>query len=429
MQKVREKWKKVAGQMKGKTPPKSAYSTPLSTRVVTFKTGSVNPMSPNTSIYPPPVAAPAVAITPSALRNKTGPTSSMSSPINYRAGNNSDSASEVGMVSIDLESPPMYQKNGAATTPPATKPKSSPSKNEHESASGRILLRIHDKDNDSNKIESRMAARSVSFMTPEKIESRLSARSVSFMTPDMMETVAFVEADESFKSRLEHEERAGGHGHNVVSPEPTRQSSTSTTTEMKASKKKKKRLRSRLASKKKKNDYRNNDTATCFYFADDDDTKVSLASTCSTSSSSSDTSKETWNTLSKETCDETCDYITQHPCPGREDWTYIADDESTSYEHFPSDRTAIDFDPQSFTGMVLTMPVACGLLLVDNILDTDFFDAAIGSIPNSSGSRGKGSISCHEKKRKKKRKRNGQADGPGAVGENSNLPSLPCLLL
>eukprot|EP00535_Pseudo-nitzschia_heimii_P000690 CAMPEP_0197180514 /NCGR_PEP_ID=MMETSP1423-20130617/5098_1 /TAXON_ID=476441 /ORGANISM="Pseudo-nitzschia heimii, Strain UNC1101" /LENGTH=486 /DNA_ID=CAMNT_0042630601 /DNA_START=401 /DNA_END=1861 /DNA_ORIENTATION=- len=468
MLRMREKFKKVTDHMKGKTPlfppkasakvasPKtgsvwsasvktqSAETTStnvlstnnvptktVSTKKVRFKRESAQTISLKTSKSMPPVAAPAVAvaITPSAIRTRSEPTSNAPSLIDYSAENYDDRSSDLGMVSIDLETPPKYPKNGpttsTATARPPTEQTFSPSRNEHKSASGLIRLRIHDKDNDTNKIESRMAA-----------------RATSLMTPDMLDTLRVVEGDENLESRPEHQESESGRD-NIVemipSPEPTRQSSTSTSREKKASKKKKglKDRRSLKEKKKKKKNYNvYNDTGSCFYFADDDDTKVSVAYTCSTSSSStSDLTKATFDDLTKETCDnflsdETCDYISQYPCPGKEDWKYeVADDESNSYVQFRGDYTAKELDPFSFTGMILAMPVACGLLCIDNILDTDFFDVAIGRIPNSSDTRDKRSKSSYKKTRKKKRKERGEAHTPDAVGENDALPSLPCLLL
>jgi hypothetical protein len=270
----------------------------------------------------------------------------------------------------------------------------------------------------------------------------MAARATSFMTPDMLDTLQVVEGDENFESQPGHQESESGQDHIVEmipSPEPTHQRITSTSREKKGSKKKKglkdmRSLKEKEKKKKKKSYNVYTDTGTCFYFADDDDTKVSLASTCSTSSSSEST-KATFDDLAKETCDnflseETCHYITQHPCPRKEDWKYeVADDESNSYLQFRRDSIAKELDPFSFTGMILTMPVACGLLCIDNILDTDFFDVAIGSIPNSSDMRDKRSKSSYKKTRKKKRQHKGEAHALDAVGENDLLPSLPCLLL
>lgn len=306
------------------------------------------------------------------------------------------------MVSIDLASPPRFPRKETS----APRPKSrSPSKNELESDSGRLVLRIHDKDNDANKIEGRMAT-----------------KAESMMTPDMLETLGLTPVDENFVSRREYQDsdssdRAGSDTFIPV-PVPTRSRSALRSRNQQVSPPKKNKMFERRAAKKKKNvSFKFNDTASCLYYADDDDTmtKTSMASTCTTSSSSSQSQESK----------ETCDCMTQDSCPVRDDWTYEnADDESHSYVSFRRDGSSpIDCDPMSLPGMILTMPAAFGLLFVDNILNTNYVDAAIGEIPKPTNP--------YSMKKRKTKHFSRRDDSRDSVCGHRFLPASfePCLVL
>ncbi len=146
--------------------------------------------------------------------------------------------------------------------------------------------------------------------------------------------------------------------------EPTREGET--TREEKASIERK--------ASKKTNSVRYMNTPSCLFYGDNDD--KSLTESIETSSTCSDDSY--YEPLPQDPFDP-CDVY--YPC--QDDWTF-AEGYDCSYEreNKSSSKNRCDSfttdscDPLALLGMVLTMPLACGLLCVDNVFDTNYFESA-----------------------------------------------------
>eukprot|EP00531_Pseudo-nitzschia_arenysensis_P012554 CAMPEP_0116155722 /NCGR_PEP_ID=MMETSP0329-20121206/22461_1 /TAXON_ID=697910 /ORGANISM="Pseudo-nitzschia arenysensis, Strain B593" /LENGTH=388 /DNA_ID=CAMNT_0003652779 /DNA_START=263 /DNA_END=1429 /DNA_ORIENTATION=+ len=165
-------------------------------------------------------------------------------------------------------------------------------------------------------------------------------------------------------------------GHNARR-EPTREGETTrerqTPREEKASKERK-------ASKKKKS-VRYTDTASCMFYGGNDEKSftesIDTSSTCSSDGSY-------FEPIPQDPCDP-CDVY--YPC--QDDWTFAEgydcyyEREKKSSSKTRGDSFTIDScDPLTVVGMVLTMPIACGLLCVDNVLDTNYFESASKALKN-----------------------------------------------
>lgn len=82
----------------------------------------------------------------------------------------------------------------------------------------------------------------------------------------------------------------------------------------------------------------------------------------------------------------TCSTVSSSSSSGGTYETYDEDDGGESYVRYYPDASAIDCDmmdcdPLTAAEQFLSMPVTLGVLCVDNIFSTDFFDATMGPIP------------------------------------------------
>jgi hypothetical protein len=330
---MRDKWKKVtraAGHKKGNTPQSSPTSpTQMQTQTQTYPT----PQSPS----------------PNKKKHKRR------IPIDCLGGkNHDDSASEVDMVSIDLmRTPPMHfkKKEAARITPSKFKSKSSEKNQKETSATDRIVVRHRSSNNNSNSNN----------------KNRISTTAISMMTPDMLETLGLTECDAKNQSRHDRKK----HGHANTTTASIRSPAISVTAAPAGSNRRDRTRTSRKGPQISKN----SDTTTAsyvYYFSDNDtNTKASSASRSSSSSCSS----------SSETSSEP---IPSDPCdPNQSDclWTVVDEDEdddennnTTCMQLYRDSVAGMDCDPMTCVSMVLAMPVACGLVCIDNILDTTLFD-------------------------------------------------------
>uniref|UniRef100_A0A7S0XL84 Uncharacterized protein n=1 Tax=Pseudo-nitzschia delicatissima TaxID=44447 RepID=A0A7S0XL84_9STRA len=150
---------------------------------------------------------------------------------------------------------------------------------------------------------------------------------------------------------------------------------------------------------------RDSETSSRLYYADND--AKSLTSACTFSTCSSD--GEYYEPMSSDPCD--CDVY--YPCQ-EDDWTFSEGtncyDRGTNTSKKDYQESALSsFDPVSCVGMVLTMPIACGLLCIDNVLDTNYFESASESLKTASTSDKPEFLVIEEKKRSHRNKRSNTA--------------------
>jgi len=321
---MRDKWKKASrstGQKKGKTSP--LISPPTSPSPL-----PQSPVSPRTYHQSPGIS--------SSNSNSNSDSNSKKKkkprrvPIDCfgRNRNPDDSASEVDMISIDLRTPPT---------------------------------------------------------TPSPIKSnRIAAKTMSMMTPDMLETLGLTELEEEDQFRYGNQNNGNGNG-NANTNANTHTNTTTTirspATAPLAGTSRRNRTETSRERQNSKSNFKNktyhgcddtdNDTdiTSCLYFGDNDtNTKGSSESV---SSSSSYSSNESYEPIPRD--------------PSRDDWTFVDEDDddenNTCMQFYRETKTTVrdldcDFDAFNCVSMVLAMPLACGLVCIDNLLDTKFFDSA-----------------------------------------------------
>eukprot|EP00533_Pseudo-nitzschia_delicatissima_P016871 CAMPEP_0197265742 /NCGR_PEP_ID=MMETSP1432-20130617/2576_1 /TAXON_ID=44447 /ORGANISM="Pseudo-nitzschia delicatissima, Strain UNC1205" /LENGTH=370 /DNA_ID=CAMNT_0042730515 /DNA_START=179 /DNA_END=1291 /DNA_ORIENTATION=+ len=159
--------------------------------------------------------------------------------------------------------------------------------------------------------------------------------------------------------------------------------------------------REKQITRESKKSVRHSETASCLYYTDND--AKSLVSTCTSSTCSSD--DEYYEPMSSDPCD--CDVY--YPCQ-EDDWTFSDGtncyDRGTNTSKKVYQESALSsFDPVSCVGIVLTMPIACGLLCIDNVLDTNYFESASESLKTASTSDKPEFLVIEEKKRCHRSKR------------------------
>jgi len=201
--------------------------------------------------------------------------------------------------------------------------------------------------------------------TDNKSKNRTSATAMSMMTPDMLETLGLTEFGVD-KNQSRHGSQKQGHTNNstAIASEPSRRSRDGTRTST--------RERQQQQNSKKTSDDTTTSSSCLYHFADDDDT-ITKASSSATSSSSSSSGSSSEEPIPR---DPFCD-PSQSNCL----WNLFAEDDEDDVENNASCtqqlyRDSANCDPMTCVSMVLAMPVACGMVCIDNVLDTTLFDTA-----------------------------------------------------
>ena len=180
---------------------------------------------------------------------------------------------------------------------------------------------------------------------------------MSMMSPDMLETLGLTEFGVDIQKQ--------GHANNTTSTasQPSRRSRDGTRTST--------RERQQQQNSKMTSDDTTASSSYIYNFGDDDTT--TKASSSATSSSSSGSSFE--DPMPR---DPFCD-SSQSNCF----WNFAAEDDEDDIDAENNAsctqqlyRDSANLDPMTCVGIVLAMPVACGMVCIDNVLDTTLFDSA-----------------------------------------------------
>lgn len=298
---------------------------------------------------------------------------STKSCLNIKKYNEIDSDSDIDLVP--------YSKKGTAR--PATKSKASSQKTKVHRNEKTIGTKIYSND-----------TAQTTGKTNRKRDGNVAKNKktpTSMMTPDMMETLGLVELHQEDQFRRETRKHGNASNSTVIRSPATEQTSRNKTyydnnaintavirSPATAALAQPGRSGRRTGAPRKvrtshgKSYAESTDNESSLYFADSD--SVTKTSDSATSYSSN---------FSSETDDEP---IPRDPCPNM-DYCYFADDgddddddvENTKSMSIYQNLGGKSCGPMACASMVLAMPVACGLLCVDNILNTTFFDAATES--------------------------------------------------
>lgn len=294
---------------------------------------------------------------------------------------------EIDMVPIDSIDP-QYSKKGIAR--PATKSKASslkkaPDKSKALRNENTIGTKIYSVNSGETKIKTNKKSE-MNVAKTNKNRNRVGTTSMCMMTPDMMDTLGLEELRQENQFRRETRKHGNASNSTEVRNPAIEQTSRNNTyydinpgcsavirspatavlAQPSRSSRRTGSLRKERISQNKSRQF--NDNESTFQFADNDSFTRTSGSGTSYSSNFSD-----------GTDDEP---ISRDPCRDM-NYCYVADDgdDGGDYENTRRMNLFRNVDgktcsPIACVSIVLSLPVACGLLCVDNVLNTNYFDAA-----------------------------------------------------